>query len=89
MMFTAINTKTIEYDENIYIKYLLMKKIITYKLSNKNSIKCSFMVMSRFEPTINQKNNLIQIYYFEPDIYIIPPNLDIIFVFSNSLKNLR
>ena len=45
MIFTAINTKTIEYDENIYIKYLLMKKIITYKLSNKNSIKCSFMVM--------------------------------------------
>ena len=89
MMFTAINTKTIEYDENIYMKYLLMKKIITYKLSNKNSIKCSFMVMGRFEPTINQKNNLIQIYYFEPDIYIIPPNLDIIFVFSNSLKNLR
>jgi len=38
MMFTAINTKTIEYDENIYMKYLLMKKIITYKLSNKNSI---------------------------------------------------
>ena len=50
MIFTAINTKTIEYDENIYIKYLLMKKIITYKLSNKNSIKCSFMVMGGFEP---------------------------------------
>ena len=50
MMFTAINTKTIEYDENIYMKYLLMKKIITYKLSNKNSIKCSFMVMGGFEP---------------------------------------
>ena len=34
MMFTAINTKTIEYDENIYIKYLLIIFIVsfTYRL---------------------------------------------------------
>ena len=38
MMFTAINTKTIEYDENIYMKYLLIVRIIAYKLTNKNSI---------------------------------------------------
>ena len=34
----TINTKTIEYEENIYMKYLLMVRIITYKLINKNSI---------------------------------------------------
>ena len=34
MIFTTINTKTIEYDENIYIKYLLIIFIVsfTYRL---------------------------------------------------------
>ena len=38
IIFNIISDKTIKYDENMYIKYLLMLKIVTHMLVKKNYI---------------------------------------------------